>query len=237
MKKNPWIGLVPLIDPEKESLWMLPGYMEGVLAAGGVPVMLPLTQERAVISELADRLDGLIFTGGHDVSPSVYGEGPLPQCGRFLPERDEMEKLLLDAALERNLPVLGICRGLQFMNAALGGTLYQDLPTQHPSEVEHEMKPPFDRAAHEVTVLADTPLAQILGNGVLGVNSRHHQAVKELAPCLKPMAISPDGLIEAAYLPGKSFVLGVQWHPEHFFKKDDGCLALFQALVAAAARQ
>ena len=158
MKKKPWIGLVPLIDPERESLWMLPGYMEGVLAAGGIPVMLPLTEENTNIPELLDRLDALIFTGGHDVSPSFYGETPVPECGRSIPERDTMEKLLLDAALERDMPVLGICRGLQFFNAALGGTLYQDLPTQHPSGVGHEMKPPFGSSDHDVEVLENTPL-------------------------------------------------------------------------------
>ena len=206
MKKKPWIGLVPLIDPERESLWMLPGYMEGVLAAGGIPVMLPLTEENTNIPELLDRLDALIFTGGHDVSPSFYGETPVPECGRSIPERDTMEKLLLDAALERDMPVLGICRGLQFFNAALGGTLYQDLPTQHPSGVEHEMKPPFDRSEHEVEVLENTPLYDILG---------------------------PDGLIEAVWMPGKRFFLAVQWHPEHSFQKNEGSLSLFQALVKA----
>lgn len=233
MKKKPWIGLVPLIDPERESLWMLPGYMEGVLAAGGIPVMLPLTEENTNIPELLDRLDALIFTGGHDVSPSFYGETPVPECGRSIPERDTMEKLLLDAALERDMPVLGICRGLQFFNAALGGTLYQDLPTQHPSGVEHEMKPPFDRSEHEVEVLENTPLYDILGKKTFGVNSRHHQAIKELAPSLKPMAVSPDGLIEAVWMPGKRFFLAVQWHPEHSFQKNKGSLSLFQALVKA----
>ena len=144
-----------------------------------------------------------------------------------------MERLLLDAALERDMPVLGICRGLQFFNAALGGTLYQDLPTQHPSGVEHEMKPPFDRSEHEVEVLENTPLYDILGKKTFGVNSRHHQAIKELAPSLKPMAVSPDGLIEAVWMPGKRFFLAVQWHPEHYFQKNEGSLSLFQALVKA----
>ena len=233
MKKKPCIGLVPLFDLDRESLWMLPGYMDGVFAAGGIPVMLPLMEEKTDISELLDRLDGLIFTGGHDVSPSLYGETPLPECGRSIPERDHMEKLLLDAALERDLPVLGICRGLQFINAALGGTLYQDLPTQHPSAVEHEMKPPFDRSEHEVEVLEHTPLFELVQKKTLGVNSRHHQAIRKLAPSLKPMALSPDGLIEAAWMPGKCFFLAVQWHPEHSFRKDENSLALFRALVNA----
>ena len=235
MKRKPWIGLVPLFDPDRDSLWMLPGYMEGVLAAGGLPVMLPAVQDRESLEELADGLDGLIFTGGHDVDPSVYGKERLPECGRSIPERDHMEKLLLEAALERDLPVLGICRGLQFFNAALGGSLYQDLPTQHPSAVEHEMKPPFDESAHEVEILEHTPLQMLLGKKTIGVNSRHHQAVKELAPCLKPMAVSPDGLIEAAWMPGKRFFLAVQWHPEHSCRRDENSQALFRALAEAAA--
>lgn len=237
MKRKPWIGLVPLIDPERESYWMLPGYMEGVAAAGAVPVMLPLTEEQDLLDDFAERLDGVIFTGGQDISPTMYAEAAIAECGRCVPERDGMEKRLLEAALLRDLPVLGICRGLQFINAALGGTLYQDLPVQHPSAVEHEMKPPFEESAHEVTILENTPLARICGSGVIGVNSRHHQAIRKLAPSLRPMAVSPDGLIEAAYLPEKRFVIGVQWHPEHAFRKDRNAMALFEALTKAALKE
>ena len=121
------------------------------------------------------------------------------------------------------------------MNAALGGTLYQDLDVQHPSRVEHHMTPPYDRAVHTVTVLPDTPLARIVGPGILGVNSYHHQAVRKLAPTLQPMAVSSDGLVEAVCRPDKRFVMAVQWHPEFNYQTSPQSLALMQAFVDACA--
>ena len=139
-------------------------------------------------------------------------------------------------ALDADKPVFGICRGIQLLNICLGGTLYQDLPTEHGSAVDHHMTPPYDRAVHEVTILADTPLAALLGKMRLGVNSYHHQAVKALAPVLRPMALADDGLIEAAYLPGKRFCMAVQWHPEFSYKTDADSRALLAAFVRAAAK-
>ena len=135
--KKPIIGLVPLFDDEKDSLWMLPGYMDGIVDAGGIPIMLPLTSEKATIDQLLDTVDGIIMTGGHDVSPDIYGEEKLEDLVVCNEARDSMEKELLKQALEKDIPILGICRGIQFINAFLGGTLYQDLGKQHPSETEH----------------------------------------------------------------------------------------------------
>ena len=147
-----------------------------------------------------------------------------------------MEPKLLRRALDADKPVFGICRGIQLLNACLGGTLYQDLPTERESAVDHHMTPPYDRAVHEVTILADTPLAALLGTMRLGVNSYHHQAVKTLAPVLRPMALADDGLVEAAYLPGKRFCMAVQWHPEFSYKTDADSRALLAAFVRAAAK-
>lgn len=231
--KKPVIGLIPLVDEERESLWMLPGYPEGLSAAGALPVTLPLTADEADLRQLIGTLDGLLLTGGHDVQPSLYGEAALPGVC-CCPARDEMERKLLALALERDLPVLGICRGIQFLNAALGGTLWQDLPTQRPTSVEHHQKPPYDRPAHTVTVLPATPLAAAVGAGVLPVNSYHHQAVKALAPALRPMALSEDGLVEAVWHPGKRFVWAVQWHPEFAWKTSRPCAEIFRVFVEAA---
>ena len=134
---KPIIGIVPLVDETKDSFWMLPGYMNGVAEAGGIPVMLPLTSDKEEIRQLLATVQGILLTGGHDVDPAVYGEIPIPECGAFCRERDAMESELLKQALEKDLPVLGICRGIQFLNACLGGTLYQDLPRQYPSDTEH----------------------------------------------------------------------------------------------------
>ena len=230
---KPVIGLVPLVDEGRESLWMLPGYMEGIAGAGGLSFMLPLSGDETDLSRLLSLCGGLLLTGGHDVSPALYGQSPLPVCGACSPERDRMESILLRLAMAENKPVLGICRGLQFMNAALGGTLWQDLPSQHPSGISHHGTPPYDRPVHAVTVLPDTPLSAVLGESSLPVNSYHHQAVRELAPCLRPMALSPDGLVEAAWHPEMHFLWGVQWHPEFSFRTDAASRSLFRAFVDA----
>ncbi len=230
---KPIIGLVPLVDDERESLWMLPGYMQGAEEAGALAVMLPLVTDEADLACLSGALDGLILTGGHDVSPSLYGAAVSPACGAVSPERDAMERVLLRLALARDLPVLGICRGHQFLNAALGGTLYQDLPTEHPSPVNHHRGRPYDRPVHPVRVLEGTPLARAVSAGALPVNSYHHQAVRDLAPGLTPMAVSEDGLIEALCMPGKRFVWGVQWHPEFSFRSDPASRAIFRAFAEA----
>lgn len=230
--KLPMIGLVPLADIQRESWWMLPGYMEGIADAGGLPVMLPLTADRAALEQSADAFDGFLFTGGHDVSPALYGEKALPLCGERCPERDAMEKTLFDFAAERDKPMLGICRGLQFLNVALGGSLYQDLPAQRPSEVVHHQDPPYDRPSHPVELGA--PLRALLGRESVPVNSCHHQGIKALAPALEPMAWAPDGLVEAAFAPGRRFLWAVQWHPEFSRLRDENSRRIFQAFVDAA---
>lgn len=227
------IGLIPLVDEARDSLWMLPGYMDGVAAAGGLPLMLPLTDDEAALMQLCDLCDGLLLTGGHDVSPCLYGQDRLPACGATSAGRDRMEAGLLRLAMRRDKPVLGICRGIQFINAALGGTLWQDLPSQRPSKVNHRQQPPYDAPAHEVTVLPDTPLMALLGEQTLAVNSYHHQAIRDLAAPLRPMALSPDGLVEAVWHPGQRFLWAVQWHPEFAWQSAPAAMAIFRAFVGA----
>lgn len=230
---RPTIGLTPLYDEEKQSFWMLPGYVEILEQCGAAPMILPLTANTEVLEACFALCDGLLLTGGQDVAPSFYGAEMQETCGAVCPSRDAMEAELLRRALAEDCPVLGICRGLQFLNAALGGTLYQDLPTEQRSTVEHHMAPPYDRAVHKVTVVADTLLSEILQKKELGVNSYHHQGISKLAPALREMAHAADGLIEAAYLPEKRFVAGVQWHPELAFRKDPDSVKLAQAFVNA----
>lgn len=231
--QKPIIGILPLIDKEKDSYWMLPGYMKGIEAAGGIPIMLPLTVEETILERLAETLDGFLFTGGQDVSPELYGEEKLPECAECHVERDTMERILIGKVLAFNKPFLGICRGIQILNAVLGGTLYQDLPTQHPGKIEHHMNPPYDRAVHHVILKESTPLYEILGTRELGVNSYHHQAIKELSPKLEIAAVSEDGLVEAVYMPDKDFVMALQWHPEFSYLKDEYSGKIFEAFVKA----
>ena len=231
--KKPVIALIPLVDAGRDSLWMLPGYMNGIAAAGGIGVMLPLTGEDADLEEILNRFDGFLFTGGHDVDPAIYGQEKTELCGELAPGRDAMEPKLLHMALEAGKPVFGICRGLQLMNAALGGTLYQDIVTQFPSEVNHRMAAPYGRPEHPVTILPDTPFAQWGIPETIGVNSCHHQGVHVLSERLAPMAIAPDGLVEAAYLPGYPFGCAVQWHPEFFHVDDPISRIIFKNFVAS----
>ena len=228
---KPIIGIVPLIDEEKESFWMLPGYMDGITEAGGIPVMLPLTGEAEDISQILDGIHGILLTGGHDVEPEMYGEKAVAECGKPCRERDTMESILLDQALIRDMPVLGICRGIQFLNAYLGGTLYQDLPSQHPSDTEHHQKPPYDMPVHRVDILSDSGLFHLLNKDNIAVNSYHHQAIKEKAEGLRAMAVSEDGIIEAVEMPDKRFVWAVQWHPEFSHKADEDSRKIFAEFI------
>ena len=184
------IGVIPLYDDQRQSYWMIPGYLQMLEAAGAVPMVLPLTTNRQTLDSFLELCGGFLLTGGQDVSPAVYHAQRSPLCGDPCDARDEMEGYLLHRAIELDKSVLGICRGIQFMNACLGGTLYQDLDTEHPGGVNHHMAPPYDRAVHQVRVLPDTPLAAILQTEQLGVNSYHHQAIRELSPQVRPMAIS-----------------------------------------------
>lgn len=225
------IGLIPLWDDERESYWMLPGYMKLIEQCGGLPMMLPMTDDEKMLDQALGLCDGLLLTGGHDVSPTLYGQEPLAVCGKPCVMRDRMESYLLRLVLEKDMPVLGICRGIQLMNVCLGGTLYQDIPSQHPSDVNHQMTPPYDRIVHSVEIQAGTILAGILGVGKYEVNSYHHQAVCRLSPYVTPSAVSEDGLVEAIEIKEKRFALGVQWHPE--FIQDDGAMKLVRAMIHA----
>lgn len=159
------IGLVPLYDEYKQSYWMLPGYMKVIESCGAVPIMFPLTTDQKEISRCMSLCDGILMTGGHDVDPDLYKAPKIEECGTCCKERDQMESYMFEKAMIQDMPVLGICRGIQFMNVMLGGTLYQDLEKEYPSEVEHHMHPPYDRAVHIVNVLQNTQLSEIIGAG------------------------------------------------------------------------
>jgi putative glutamine amidotransferase len=231
----PVIGVVPLWDEKKDSLWMHPGYMDGIKYAGGLPVMLPLTSDKAMIRQICAMVDGLLFTGGHDIFPGIYGEEVLDCCGPLCVERDNMEAMLFsEADASDNLPVFGICRGLQLFNALLGGTLYQDLPSQYRGKpsIGHKQKQPDDVFSNEVLIDKKSPLYALLNSDHIEVNSLHHQGIRDLSPKLECMAIAEDGLIEAVCMPEKRFAWAVQWHPE-LTLYDEYSHMLFEAFVAA----
>ncbi len=229
--KKPVIGVVPLFDTEKDSIWMLPGYVDALTACGALPVILPFDPDS--VGEMAELCSGFLFTGGQDVDPALYGEKRLRSCGAPYPPRDRLETELFRQAFELDRPVFGICRGIQFINAVLGGTLYQDIPSQKEDAVCHKMVPPYDRGWHEVCLVPGSPLRHLLQKDILSVNSYHHQGIKALAPGLKAMAAAPDGLIEAVYCPEKRFVQAVQWHPEFSWRGDEDQFKILLSFVEA----
>lgn len=227
------MGILPLFDSEKDSYWMLPGYIEGIKEAGGLPIMLTFTDDKEDVQRFASMCGGFVFTGGQDVEPKVYGEEKKDICGEICENRDKLEEMLLKIALDGDKPILGICRGLQFINGATGGTLFQDIETECPSNVNHRQKPPYDKPIHSVSVEKESPLFELLGKESLSVNSCHHQAIKKLSPKLSAMAKAPDGIIEAVYMPDKKFVWATQWHPEFLHKVDEDSRKIFKAFIEA----
>jgi putative glutamine amidotransferase len=226
---KPIIGVTPLWDEERQSVWMLPEYLDAIRAAGGIPVILPLTADDSDIHQLIATVDGVLLTGGPDVSPELYGETDRTGLVKTCPKRDALEVMVLKEALHKDKPVLGICRGIQLLNSALGGSLWQDLPSEHPSEITHRQAAPYENPTH--CVVLSGPLKDLTGKSEIKVNSRHHQAVKAVSPLLTPMAFSPDNLVEAVYMRDKRFVWAVQWHPEYLYKKDPDASAIFEALI------
>ncbi len=229
MNTSPIIGVTPLWDTERKSVWMLPDYLDGIKAAGGIPVILPVEMTEKDADQIMETCDGFLFTGGQDVAPALYEEKDTTGSVICSLERDKLETLLLKKALQTDKSILGICRGLQFLNVFLGGTLWQDLPSQLSSDIVHRQGKPYNAPTHQVKLKSD--LRTLLGKETIDVNTLHHQAVKDLSGDLIPMAVAPDGIIEAAQMPSRHFIWAVQWHPEYMFKTDSDSLAIFSWFV------
>ena len=191
---------------------VLEPYLRAIRAVGGTPVILPPMEEDRLEAALS-RLDGVVLTGGGDLDPALFDEEPIPELGEVCTERDEQELFLARYAAERGLPLLGICRGMQVAAVALGGTLYQDLAREGFRDIKHYQDSAPPALAHSVRTTRPSLLERRFGER-FRVNYYHHQAVRTLPPELRPLAEAPDGVLEAADLPGHPFYLLVQWHPE-----------------------
>jgi putative glutamine amidotransferase len=215
---------------------MLTAYLEAIHEAGGLPILIPLTLSEEDLNELQPRLDGVLIPGGGDLDPALYRADLHPVTKNMDADRDRLELNLTRQAVVQGRPFFGICRGLQVFNVALGGTLYQDLPSEQPSPITHSYpwrEFPPDRIAHTVKIEEESLLARCVAEGPLvEVNSSHHQAVKDLAPGLEITARAPDGVVEALELPTHPFALAVQWHPEHLRQPE--MRRLFEHFIAAA---
>lgn len=213
-------------------------YLESVRRAGGEPVEVVVGGEAP--EQILSRVDGLVLTGGGDVDPQLYGEVPHDTFQAAESGRDSFEIALARAAVAKGIPLLAICRGMQVLNVALGGTLVQDIPSQVPGALEHSVPLPRAGGAHEVWVSKDSKLATLLADHMedgetCHVNSRHHQSVKQAANGFEVTATSPDGVIEAMEKPDAPFCVAVQWHPENFWRTGE-FRELFQGLVQAATK-
>ncbi len=206
-------------------------YATSIARAGGLPFALPL--EVDLIPEIIARIDGLVLTGGaFDVDPLLFGDGVRHETVTVKPERTGFELAITRAALDADMPILGICGGEQLLNVALGGTLIQHIPDEVPGALAHEQPNPRDEPGHEVAIHPGTKLHAIVGCDRLAVNSAHHQAVKEVGPGLTVNATAPDGVIEGIEDAGRRFCIGVEWHPE--FELSDGDSRILRALIEAA---
>ncbi len=208
--------------------------VSAVASAGGLPLLIPSMGE-TVFEAVLRAVDGLLFSGsGADLDPRHYGEAPHPALGRQNPRRLDSELQLARLALAGELPLLGICGGMQTLVVASGGTLYQDIASQRPEALQHKPDIPSSQPAHAVTIEAGSRLEKIVSTGRLEVNSTHHQAANMVAGPLVVRAAADDGVVEAVEAPGERFILGLQWHPEYLAPKDEASRAIFEAFVAAA---
>lgn len=210
-------------------------YVRAVEQAGGVPVLLPPFADPVSLAAAASRLDGLLLTGGGDIDPRLYGEDRIPECGEIEVERDEPELAIARWAVGQGVPILGVCRGMQLLNVLRGGTLYQDIITQHPTSPRHDhIDHPRTWRAHEIAINPASRLAAILGSPRASVNSLHHQAVNRIGDGIDVTGWSEDGIAEALELPDHPFAVAVQYHPEELVADDEPSRRLFAAFVQAA---
>jgi putative glutamine amidotransferase len=210
-------------------------YCRAVESAGGAPILIPLLEDERALQAIYSRLDGLLLAGGGDIEPHHFGQKRLAKLGGVDRPRDRVELLLIRRAFEDDLPTLAVCRGIQILAVALGGSLVQDISAQVPGALRHNFPDyPRNYLGHEVVVERGTHLAGLLGAERAWVNSFHHQSVQDVPAVLHVVAHAPDGVVEGVEAPAKRLMLGVQWHPEELVGDDPKMTRLFTALIQAA---
>lgn len=234
MKRKPIIGISSstlTMENEFKRAHVGQGYIDSVIIGGGIPLIIPFNTNTSTTVEQIKHVDGLILSGGHDVFPLVYGEEPKKNLKEIHPERDYFDITLLKAAMELNKPIFGICRGLQIINAALGGTLHQDISLSEGTFIKHTQKTAGRFPTHTIIVEKDSFLEDIYGMENV-VNSYHHQSINKLAPGFKITAMSKDNIIEGIEkIDENNFIIGVQWHPELMCETDEFSKKLFQKFI------
>ncbi len=231
--KRPLIGITPWYDYTNQQTFIKKGYCEGVNEAGGLGVLLPMCTHQDLMENMVEHCDGFLISGGPDVDPKYFNEINLPFNGDISPYRDIMEVYIIKRAIELNKPVFGICRGIQIMNVAMGGSLYQDIHSQIQNTclIKHSQAAPSWYPTHSISIKEGSLLKKLLKSETIGVNSFHHQSVKNIAPGFEISSLSEDGIIESIEYKNHKFALGVQWHPELMWESDKIFLSLFEGLV------
>jgi putative glutamine amidotransferase len=238
--KRPRIGVTGVWhhwNDELAGVFVGADYTDGIIQAGGVPFAVPYTEEEKTLTAYAEMMDGLLLTGGVDVDPLFFGEEPIKGLGEVCPERDRLEMALVEKVLDMNKPVLAICRGMQVLNVAAGGTLFQDIYQQCKGVLQHRQRSPRWHPTHSVVIKNGSKWHRIFGADRIRVNSFHHQAVKEVAPGFEATGYAEDGVIEAMESARHAFALGIQCHPENLWRKNSMFRNLFAAFVEAAGGQ
>ena len=236
VSRPPLIGVTTSITVGKhpERAYVNSAYLAAIQTAGGLPLPIPPQLDARARDEILAILDGYLLTGGGDLDPATFNEPPHPTLFEVAPARDHLEIALVHHAMESRKPLLAVCRGIQVLNVALGGSLFQDVAGDPGTDIQHQQGKPREEPTHPVKVVAGSRLAQVLGTTDLRVNSMHHQAVKAVGRGLVPVAFAPDTIIEGVELEDPDrFILGVQWHPEELTERDPSARRLFGALVAA----
>ncbi len=228
------IEQTPQADPPRREMALGLTYLRAIEASGGLPVVMPPLELEA-IEPLLERLSGICLSGGPDLDPETYEEPPHPELGPIEPALDRFELELARQADDRGLPILAICRGMQALNVARGGSLHQHLPDRPGVTIDHRRREGADHTIHDVTVAAGSRLARLMGSRTATVNSFHHQGVHRIGNGLRAVAWSPDGVVEGIEAPARDFAVGVQWHAESLIERREQA-SLFRGLIDAAMR-
>lgn len=232
---KPIIGVMPQYDSENERVKIEAVYFKAIKAFGGVPFLFPLENDVDDLERLIQFSDGFLYTGGPDIHPKYFGEEIIPECGIIMPHRDKLELELFSVIYETKKPIFGICRGIQSMNIALGGSIYQDIGAMLNSNIRvaHSQKSHHSVETHSVLIEKGTLLYDILKKDKIEVNSFHHQSIKALGQGVRINAKGYDEVIEAIDIEQHPFFLGVQWHPEYLYETSKDAAKLFQAFINA----
>ena len=232
---KPIIGILGSVNDERKTN-LVYAYVRAVSQAWAIPVILPNCDIEETVDDFCRLCDGFLFTGGGDVAPAYYGAEKLPTCGPIQPLRDQFDFQVFQKVFPTKKPILGICRGIQVINVALGGTLYQDLPSERPAGLAHQQAEEHNAHSHYVRIERNTPLYDLMGVERLRANSFHHQAIKALGRGLTVTALAEDGVIEAVTYEGDRYLRGYQWHPERLCGRDDYSHRIFQDFIGACER-